>query len=97
MAAPKKRRIKLVLIIVLSRVIADLENDVTSGLNFNMESSVKQAEAMADTESDEQQWTRQKEDVYEATDSLGTLLEGGAGSGQLILALGALDDALSAL
>jgi hypothetical protein len=63
MVKPKKRKIKIIIIIILSRIIADLDNDITTGLNFDMECAIKRTEAMSDAH-DEDNWNEDQEDVY---------------------------------
>jgi len=80
--SPRRRRIRAVILIILSRVIDDLDNDIASGINFDMEATFSCSEIINLINKDETEWDGAEEVVYEAADHLGHVLEGNGEVGQ---------------
>jgi hypothetical protein len=80
--APKRRRIRTIIIIILGRVIADLDSDIDSGINFDMEATFDCGEMVTLMNKDETTWDGAEDAVYAAADHLGDVLEGNAEVGQ---------------
>lgn len=74
MAKPKRKKILLIIIIILTRINLDLDNDVTTGINFELDDTFKQVRAALDS-TDEDGWDQFQMEVYEKAAAVGEQLE----------------------
>lgn len=75
MLRPKRRRINYVIIIILGKVTKDLENDINSGLIFDIDTATRLPAFVDLMDTDEGSWTQGMDDIYDAFDIMGGLIE----------------------
>lgn len=78
MLRPKRRRINYVIIIILGRINDLLSGNTGSGLMFDIDEATRHSSFLYLMDENESGWGTKENDIYDAFDTLGSLIEGEA-------------------